>query len=34
MADVEVLTGARVRLRRPVVDDAEAIFAELPPTPG
>ena len=34
MADVEVLTGARVRLRRPVVDDAEAIFAELSSDPG
>ena len=34
MGDVEVLTGARVRLRHPVVDDAEAIFAELSSDPG
>jgi [ribosomal protein S5]-alanine N-acetyltransferase len=29
MPDVDVLTGARVRLRRPVVDDAEALFADV-----
>ena len=34
MADVDILTGARVRLRRPVVDDAETIFAELASDPA
>jgi RimJ/RimL family protein N-acetyltransferase len=34
MADVEVLTGARVRLRRPVLEDAEPMFAELASDPA
>jgi ribosomal-protein-alanine N-acetyltransferase len=33
MADVEVLTGSRVRLRRPVVADAEALFADVTSDP-
>lgn len=33
MTDVELLTGARVRLRRPVVADAEALFAEVTSDP-
>jgi [ribosomal protein S5]-alanine N-acetyltransferase len=33
MTDVEVLTGTRVRLRRPVVADAEALFADVTSDP-
>ena len=33
MAKVDVLTGARVRLRRPVLEDAETMFAELASDP-
>jgi len=34
VADVQVLTGARVVLRRPVVKDAEVMFAELASDPA
>ena len=33
MVDVEVLTGDRVTLRAPTLDDAEELFARSRPTP-